>query len=321
MTQHYLDFEKKAMELAAQMAELKAGDGENAVATTDAAKKLKQLQKEERQVLEEIYQNLTPWQRTQVARHPQRPHASDYINHIFEGFTPICGDRRNSEDPAMIAGIGRLNGQPVAVLGTEKGKDTKTRMRHNFGMPRPEGYRKAQRLMDLANQFGMPIVTFVDTPGAYPGIDAEARGQAEAIATCIQKSFQVNVPIVAYITGEGGSGGALAIATADRVFMLENSIYSVISPEGCASILWRDKAEADKAAKALKLTAENLKELGVIDDILTEPAGGAHRHQQDMLNMVKTHVEETLKSLASAGVGASIYRRERFLKLVPPSQK
>lgn len=311
MTQHYLEFEKKAMDLAAQAAELKASGKPNTA-------KLADLEKQEAEVLKELYAALTPWQRTQVARHPQRPHASDYITHIVEGFTPITGDRRNAEDPAMLAGIGRIGNQPVAVLGTEKGKDTKTRMHHNFGMPRPEGYRKAQRLMDLANQFGLPIITFVDTPGAYPGIDAEARGQAEAIAACIQKSFQLDVPIIAYITGEGGSGGALAVATADRVFMLENSIYSVISPEGCASILWRDKAEAPKAAKALKLTAKNLKKLGVIDGIIAEPAGGAHRHRDDMLNTVKAHVKETLKTLKAAGIGASIHRRERFLTMLPP---
>ena len=312
MTQHYLDFEKKAMDLAAQMAELEE-NGSDA-----AAKKIAELKQEEADVLKEIYADLSPWQRTQVARHPLRPHASDYIRHLVEGFTPIAGDRRQSEDPAMIAGVGRLNGQPVAVLGTEKGKDTKTRMHHNFGMPRPEGYRKAQRLMELADRFGMPILTFVDTPGAYPGIDAESRGQAEAIAACIQKSFQVNVPIVTYITGEGGSGGALAVATADRVFMLENSIYSVISPEGCASILWRDKAEASKAAKALKLTAKHLKKFGVIDGVIEEPAGGAHRHPEAILEAVKNHAEQTLKALAKEGVGASIYRRERFLNMKPP---
>ena len=312
MTQHYLDFEKRAMDLAAQMAEIKAAGGK------DAAKKIAELQEQEADALREIYADLSPWQRTQVARHPLRPHASDYIKHIVEGFTPIAGDRRQSEDPAMIAGIGRLNGQPVAVLGTEKGKDTKTRMHHNFGMPRPEGYRKAQRLMDLANRFGMPVITFVDTPGAYPGIDAEARGQAEAIAACIQKSFEINVPIVAYVTGEGGSGGALAVATADRVYMLENSIYSVISPEGCASILWRDKAEADKAAKALKLTAKHLKKFDIIDGIISEPPGGAHRHPQAMLDAVKQHVEETLNALAKQGIGPSLHRRERFLNMKPP---
>ena len=312
MTQHYLDFEKKAMDLAAQMAELKEKGG----ASSD--KKIAELQDEETKTLKEIYSDLSPWQRTQVARHPLRPHASDYIKHLVEGFTPIAGDRRQSEDPAMIAGVGRLNGFPVAVLGTEKGKDTKTRMHHNFGMPRPEGYRKAQRLMELADRFGMPILTFVDTPGAYPGIDAEARGQAEAIAACIQKSFQVNVPIITYITGEGGSGGALAIATADRVFMLENSIYSVISPEGCASILWRDKAEADKAAKALKLTAKHLKKFGVIDGVIEEPAGGAHRHPEAILEAVKNHAEKTIKALQKEGLGSSIHRRERFLNMKPP---
>ncbi len=313
MTQHYLEFEKQAMKIAAKITELREKPGKS----KSVEKKILNLEEEEKKVLTDIYSNLSPWQRTMVARHPLRPHASDYIYGIFEDFVSIAGDRRFAEDPALMAGFARFNGQPVALLGTEKGKNTKTRVYHNFGMPRPEGYRKAQRLMEMANRFGFPIITFVDTPGAYPGIDAEARGQAEAIASCIQQSMGLEVPVITYVIGEGGSGGALAIATANKVFMLENSIYSVISPEGCASILWRDRKDAEKAANALKLTAQDLDKMGIIDGILTEPNGGAHRDSAFMMQHVAEHLKAILGELATQPLSFSAYRRDRFLQMVP----
>lgn len=325
MKQHYLEFEKEPMNLSARIADLR----EQAAALEPDSGDLQKLQQEieslevaESKAVRQLYRHLTPWQKTQVARHPGRPHGKDYIQELFTDFTPIAGDRRFGEDAAILAGFARLGETPVAVVATEKGTETKTRVKHNFGMPKPEGYRKAQRLFALADKFGQPVVAFVDTPGAYPGVEAEARGQAEAIAACIEDAMGLQVPFVTYITGEGGSGGALALATADRVFMLEHSIYSVISPEGCASILWRDQQEAQKAAEALKITAQDIAALGLVEDVVPEPVGGAHRDRTQMINRVGEHLRKTLDELTEKRLeGFSRHRRERFLNLRSPSQQ
>lgn len=290
----YLDFEKSVADLESKIAEMKNmtdTDGVNIFA------ELETLQKKADKKLEKLYTELTPWQRVKVARHPDRPHFVDYVEHMIDDFTPIAGDRRFGEDEALIAGFGRFRGRSVAILGQEKGSDTTSRMKHNFGSAKPEGYRKAQRLMDMANRFGMPVISLVDTAGAFPGMEAEERGQAEAIASGIEKCLRIEVPFVSVIIGEGGSGGAIAIATADRVFMLENSVYSVISPEGCASILWRSADHAPDAAQALKMTAQDLKDLGVIDDIIAEPIGGAHRHKQHVIRSVADTIDGALNAL------------------------
>ncbi|MEA2738333.1 MAG: acetyl-CoA carboxylase carboxyl transferase subunit alpha [Acetobacteraceae bacterium] len=266
--------------------------------------------------LRTTYSRLTPWQKTQVARHPDRPKAKDYIDTLITEFTPLAGDRAFADDAAVLGGIGRFQGRPVMVLGTEKGTDTESRVQHNFGMARPEGYRKARRLIELAGRFGLPVLTFVDTSGAYPGVDAEARGQAEAIARSIEACLEAPVPIIATIIGEGGSGGAIALAVGDRVLMLEHAVYSVISPEGCASILWRDAAEAPVAAEALRLTAEDLLRLKLIDQIVPEPLGGAQRDKTATLNAVALAIQDALASLN--GVDAATLRgrrREKFLAM------
>jgi acetyl-CoA carboxylase carboxyl transferase subunit alpha len=266
--------------------------------------------------LRTTYARLTPWQKTQVARHPDRPKAQDYIDGLITDFTPLAGDRAFADDAAVLGGIGRFNDQPVMVLGTEKGVDTESRVKHNFGMARPEGYRKARRLVELAGRFGLPVLTFVDTSGAFPGIDAEARGQAEAIARSIEACLQAPVPIVATIIGEGGSGGAIALATGDRILMLEHAVYSVISPEGCASILWRDPAQAPVAAEALHLTAEDLLRLKLIDQIVPEPLGGAQREKASTLQSVSAAVQEALGSLSGMdGPSLRAKRREKFLAM------
>ncbi|MCW5698093.1 MAG: acetyl-CoA carboxylase carboxyltransferase subunit alpha [Bauldia sp.] len=271
----YLDFEKPVADLQGKVQELRAlGTSGDSVTVED---EIGRMEAKALQALTDIYAKLTPWQKTQVARHPDRPHVVDYIKGLIEEFTPLAGDRKYSEDAAMVAGLGRFRGRPVALLGQEKGNDTESRLKHNFGMPRPEGYRKAVRIMELAERFGLPLIALVDTSGAYPGIGAEERGQAEAIARSTDASLALTVPNVAAVIGEGGSGGAVAIAVANRVMMLEHAIYTVASPEASASILWHDSSRAQDAATNMKITAQDLLRLGIIDEIIPEPVGGAHR--------------------------------------------
>lgn len=308
-----LDFEKNIFEIEAKIESLKYLAQSEDVDITQEVSRLQQ--KLEKQV-KASYANLTPWQKSQVARHPQRPHCLDYVNALIEDFTPLCGDRLFGDDEAMIGGIGRFKNISVVVLGQEKGHDIESRVKYNFGMAKPEGYRKAQRLMDMADKFNMPIIAFVDTSGAFPGVEAEARGQAEAIASSIQKCLQVKTPIVSIVIGEGGSGGAIAIATANRVLMLEHSIYSVISPEGCASILWRSADKVQEATEALRLTAQDLRKFGVIDEIISEPLGGAHRNPQAVIERVGESILKHLKELMPLG-GEELKKRrtEKFLKM------
>ena len=288
----YLDFEKPVAELEAKVEELRAlasaGDG---VTITD---EVQRLETKAREALLALYANLTPWQKTLVARHPQRPHFADFAKGLFEDFTPLAGDRKFGDDQAIIGGFARFEGQSVCVIGHEKGSTTEARIQHNFGMARPEGYRKAVRLMELADRFEVPVVTLVDTAGAYPGIDAEERGQAEAIARSTDAGLALGVPNVSVIIGEGGSGGAIAIATANKVLMLEHSIYSVISPEGAASILWRDTTKAQEAATNMKITAQDLLRLGVVDEIIPEAAGGAHRHPEATISATGKAIQTAL---------------------------
>ncbi len=310
---NYLDFEKPIAELEGKIEELRHLTGSPEVNIADEVGK---LQTKVDKLLVSTYSKLTPWQKTQVARHHDRPHAVDYIAALFDDFTPLAGDRSFAEDAAIVGGIGRFRGTSVVVIGTEKGASTESRVKHNFGMARPEGYRKAQRLMELANRFELPVITLVDTPGAYPGVDAEARGQAEAIARSIQVSLGLEVPIISLIIGEGGSGGAIALATANRVIMLEHSIYSVISPEGCASILWRDGDLAQDAATALKLTAQDLLGLGVIDGVVKEPVGGAHREKEKAFDAVADAIAKALDGLSELdGDALKKDRREKFLAM------
>ncbi|MBT6222287.1 MAG: acetyl-CoA carboxylase carboxyltransferase subunit alpha, partial [Rhodospirillaceae bacterium] len=290
----YLDFEKPIAELEGKVEELRRLVDEGDV---NIAEEVTKLQSKADRLLETTYAKLTAWQKSQVARHANRPHTLNYIDQLVEEFTPLAGDRTFAEDAAIIGGLGRFRGQSVMIMGNEKGNDTDSRVKHNFGMARPEGYRKAQRLMQMADKFGLPIITLVDTAGAYPGIDAEARGQAEAIARSIEVCLSVKVPLISVVIGEGGSGGAIALATANRVLMLEHAIYSVISPEGCASILWRDGEQAKDAAEALKLTAQDMDELGIIDEIIAEPMGGAHRGTEKTISSVGDAIEKHLKEL------------------------
>jgi acetyl-CoA carboxylase carboxyl transferase subunit alpha len=307
---HFLDFEKPIAELEGKIEELRRMSQPESINITDEVSRL--TEKADKQ-LRATYAKLTPWQKTQVARHPDRPKALDYIRHLITDFTSLAGDRAFADDEAVL---GRFNGQSVVVLGTEKGADTDTRVRHNFGMARPEGYRKARRLIELAGRFGLPLLTFVDTSGAFPGIDAEARGQAEAIARSIEACLEAPIPIVATIIGEGGSGGAIALATGNAVLMLEHAIYAVISPEGCASILWRDAAQASQAADALKLTASDLKALNLIDEIITEPLGGAHRDPGAAMQAVGACVQSRLVPLLGLDPAAlRTQRREKFLAM------
>lgn len=310
---HFLDFEKPIAELEGRIEELRRTTDEGGI---DVAEEVAKLRDKAQTLLRTTYAKLSPWQKTLVARHPERPHASDYIAGLIEDFTPLAGDRAFADDAAVIGGLGRFRGRAVAVLGTEKGKDTDSRVRHNFGMARPEGYRKARRIIDLAGRFGMPILSFVDTAGAFPGIDAEARGQAEAIARSIEACLEAPVPFVATIIGEGGSGGAIALAAADRVLMLEHAVYSVISPEGCASILWRDAAQAPTAAEALKLTAEDLRRLELVDAVVPEPMGGAHRDPRATIAAVGEKVAEALTPLLTLdGTALRSRRRDKFLEM------
>ncbi len=310
----YLDFEKPVAELEAKVEELRAlsssGDG---VAITDEVLK---LEGKARDALVALYANLTPWQKTLVARHPQRPHFADFARGLFEDFTPLAGDRKFGEDEAIIGGFARFRGEAVCVLGHEKGSSTETRIRHNFGMARPEGYRKAARIMELADRFGVPMISLVDTAGAYPGIGAEERGQAEAIARSTDACLALSAPNVALIIGEGGSGGAIAIATANKVLMMEHAIYSVISPEGAASILWRDTAKAQDAATNMKITAQDLLRFGVIDGIVKEPAGGAHRDADAAISAAGDAIADALSSLAGLdGAQVRKARRDKFLAI------
>lgn len=310
----FLEFEKPIAELESKIEELRhltdAGDGIN------IAEEVGRLQQKVDKLLRQTYSKLTPAQKVQVARHPNRPHCLDYIHGLISDFTPLAGDRCFGEDEAIVGGLGRFQGQSVVVIGQEKGNDTETRIRHNFGSPKPEGYRKAQRLMQMASRFRIPVITLVDTAGAYPGVSAEERGQAEAIATSIETCLRIDVPLISVVIGEGGSGGAIAIATADRVMMLEHAIYSVISPEGCASILWRSNDMAAEAAMALRLTAQDLKELGVIDRIIAEPVGGAHRDPAVAIRTVGQMVGGALVQLSDMdGPTLRRHRREHFLEM------
>jgi len=310
----YLDFEKPIAELEGKIKELRhvSASGEE----INIADEIGRLQNKVEKLLQNTYSKLTPWQKTLVARHPERPHTLDYIENLIEDFTPLAGDRLYGEDCAIVGGLGRFQGHSVVVMGHEKGHTTQTRVKHNFGSARPEGYRKAQRLMDLAERFNLPIITFVDTAGAFPGADAEERGQSEAIARSIEKCLQVKVPFTSLIIGEGGSGGAIAIACGNDVFMLEHSIYSVISPEGCASILWRSNDYTESAADALNITAQDLHRLGVIDDIITEPLGGAHRSHDSTFASVRSILEKSIQEqLKHDGGVLKAKRREKFLAM------
>ena len=311
---HYLDFEKPLAEIEGKAAELRALSASHE--TRDLAEEAEALDRKARTLLGALYGKLTPWQKAQVARHPARPRCADLVGALFAEWTPLAGDRAFAEDPAVMAGLARLNDRAVVVIGQEKGHDTHTRLERNFGMARPEGYRKAIRLMGLADRFGLPVVTLVDTPGAYPGKGAEERGQSEAIARCTDACLSLGVPVVACIIGEGGSGGAVAFSAADRVLMLEHAIYSVISPEGCASILWKDPAKTREAAEALRLTAQDLEPLGVIDAIVPEPVGGAHRDRGAAMAAVGEAIEEALAALdGTPGPDLRTARRRRFLAM------
>ncbi|MDE0060122.1 MAG: acetyl-CoA carboxylase carboxyltransferase subunit alpha [Defluviicoccus sp.] len=309
----FLDFERPIAELEGKIEELRHIGDVNEIEITD---EVQRLQQRIERLLRQTYGKLTPWQIVQVARHPMRPHCVDYLRALFDGFRTLAGDRLYAEDAAIIGGIGRFRGRSVVVIGQEKGAEIESRMKHNFGMARPEGYRKAQRLMRLADRFGLPVVTLVDTPGAYPGIGAEERGQAEAIARSIETCLALRVPLVSVVIGEGGSGGAIAIAAANRVLMLQHSIYSVISPEGCASILWRDGDFARDAAEALRLTAEDLHRLGVVDTVIEEPLGGAHRDPEAAIARVGDAVAAELDAMAGMDADAVLaQRRRKFLEM------
>jgi acetyl-CoA carboxylase carboxyl transferase subunit alpha len=310
----YLDFEKPVAELESKIAELRAIDtDDDAVSITE---EVTRLQQKAHQALMDTYAKLTPWQKTQVARHPDRPHCLDYVSTLIEDFIPLAGDRYFAEDAAIMGGIGRFRGRSIVMIGHEKGSDTESRIKHNFGMARPEGYRKAVRLMDLAEKFDLPVLALVDTAGAYPGIGAEERGQAEAIARSTDRCLSLTVPMVAVVIGEGGSGGAVAIATANRVLMLEHAIYTVASPEAAASILWHDAARAIDAATSMKITAQDLKTLGVIDVIISEPVGGAHRDPGLVFRRTGDAVAKAFAELSSLGPeGVRRQRHDKYLAI------
>jgi acetyl-CoA carboxylase carboxyl transferase subunit alpha len=308
----YLDFEKPVAELDSKIDELRA----LAASGSDISDEISRIEDKAKIALHDLYANLTPWQKTQVARHPQRPHCVDYIAKLITEFTPLAGDRKFGDDEAMIGGFGRFRGESICVIGQEKGSATESRLKHNFGMARPEGYRKAVRLMDMADRFGIPVLSLVDTAGAYPGIGAEERGQAEAIARSTETCLNITVPNVAVILGEGGSGGAIAIATANRVMMLEHAVYSVISPEGAASILWRDATKAQEAATNLKITAQDLARFGVIDTILKEPSGGAHRDPDAMIAQTGDAIAQAFGELTKLDpMTIRTQRRQKFLDI------
>ena len=313
MTQ-YLDFEKPLAEIEGKAEELRAMARENDKMDVEA--EAAALDAKAAKLLTDMYTSLTAWQKCQVARHPERPHASDYIAALFSEYTPLAGDRNFAEDPAIVGGLARLDDRPVMVLGHEKGADTKSRLERNFGMARPEGYRKAVRLMEMAGRFGLPVITLIDTPGAFPGKGAEERGQSEAIARATEACLNLATPLVSVIIGEGGSGGAVALATANRVAMLEHSVYSVISPEGCASILWKDAEKMREAAEALRLTAQELKTLGVVDRIIAEPLGGAHRAKRDVVQNVGATITSMLAEMDGKAAETLIAdRRRKFLEM------
>jgi acetyl-CoA carboxylase carboxyl transferase subunit alpha len=306
-----MDFERPVAELKARVAELTAAD-----ASGDVSAEIAKIDAKADKLLADTYANLTPWQKTQVARHPKRPHFKNYVAGLIDEFIPLAGDRAFSDDQAILGGLGRFDGRRVMVIGHEKGDDTPSRIRHNFGMGKPEGYRKAIRLMELADRFGLPVVTLVDTSGAFPGIEAEERGQAEAIARSTETCLKLGVPLVAAVVGEGGSGGAIALAAADRVLMFEHAVYSVISPEGCASILWRSADKAADAATAMKVTAQDLHRLGVIDTIVREPVGGAHRDPAAAIGGLKTAIGDALGELVPLSRDElQKRRRQRFLDM------
>ncbi|MEF2071416.1 acetyl-CoA carboxylase carboxyltransferase subunit alpha [Consotaella aegiceratis] len=311
---NYLDFEKPVADLEGQIFELKKLGGEDE--SVDVTEEIQRLEKRSHDALADLYKKLTPWQRTQVARHPDRPHCNDYLDRLITDFTPLAGDRKYAEDEAVIAGFGRFNGESIAVIGQEKGADTQARLKHNFGMARPEGYRKAVRIMELAERLGIPVLTLVDTAGAYPGLGAEERGQAEAIARSTEACLNLRVPLVSIVIGEGGSGGAIALAAASRVLMMENSVYSVITPEAGASILWRDAARARDVAQSMKLTARDLHGFGVIDEIIPEPLGGAHRAPAEAIDSAGERIAAHLDELIPLdGETLRQQRREKFLAI------
>src|SRR6516225_6706057 len=313
MIRHFLDFERPIAELEGKIEELRHLSTASEINIAD---EVGRLENTANRLLRQTYARLTPWQKVQVARHPERPHCLDYIAGLITEFVPLAGDRAFAEDAAIIGGIGRFRGRSILVLGTEKGADTEGRLKHNFGMGRPEGYRKARRLMRLADRFGLPVLTLVDTAGAYPGIDAEARGQAEAIARAIETCLDIKVPFVAVVNGEGGSGGAIALAAGNTVLMLEHAVYSVIPPEGCSAILWRDGEHTQEAAEALRLTAQDLLRLGVVDQIVPEPLGGAHRLPKEAIEQLGEALEHALSALLSLdGATLRVRRREKFLAM------
>jgi len=313
MIRHFLDFERPIAELESKIEELRHLSTTSEINIAD---EVGRLENTANRLLRQTYARLTPWQKVQVARHPERPHCLDYLGGLITEFVPLAGDRAFAEDAAIIGGIGRFRGRSVLVLGTEKGADTEGRLRHNFGMAKPEGYRKAGRLMRLAERFALPVLTFVDTNGAFPGIDAEARGQAEAIARAIETCLDIEVPLVASVIGEGGSGGAIALAAGNAVLMLEHAIYSVITPEGCSAILWRDGEHTQEAAEALRLTAQDLLRLGVVNRIVPEPLGGAHRLPKEAVDSLGEAIEQALRPLLGLEGGVlRAQRREKFLAM------
>ena len=293
---HTLDFEKTISDLQDKITKLKES-GSDKTSLVELNEQIEEIKSKIDKKLNDIYKKLTPWHKLQVARHPERPHFTDYVKELFKDFEPLSGDRLFKEDPALLCGFATFQEQSVMIMGHEKGKNTDNRIKHNFGMARPEGYRKAIRLMKLAEKFNLPLITFVDTPGAYPGVGAEQRGQSEAIAKCIEVSLNLKIPTISIIIGEGGSGGAVAIATTSKVLMLEHSVYSVISPEGCASILWKDTKYAEEAAASMKITAQDLKELEIIDSIISEPVGGAHRNAAQTIKNVSNAIKVSLKQI------------------------
>jgi acetyl-CoA carboxylase carboxyl transferase subunit alpha len=310
---HFLEFERPIAELEGKIEELRHLSTEGGL---NIAEEVGRLAAQADRLLRQTYARLTPWQKVLVARHPERPHCRDYLAGLVEDLVPLAGDRAFAEDAAVIGGLARFRGRSVVVLGTEKGDDTEARVRHNFGMARPEGYRKARRLMRLAEHFGLPLLTFVDTAGAYPGIDAEARGQSEAIASAIETCLDIRVPVVATVIGEGGSGGAIALAAGNAVLMFEHAVYSVISPEGCASILWRSAENAQDAAEALRLTAQEMLRLGIVDQVVPEPLGGAHRQPQQAIAALGAAIDEALRPLTALdGDSVRRQRRQKFLAM------
>ncbi len=316
---HTLDFEKTISDLQDKIEKLK-DSGSDKTSLVEVNEQIDEIKIKIDKKLSDIYKKLTPWHKLQVARHPERPHFLDYVKTLFQDFEPLSGDRLFKEDPALLCGFAKFDGKSLMIMGHEKGKNTEDRIKHNFGMAKPEGYRKAIRLMKLAEKFNLPIITFIDTPGAYPGVGAEQRGQSEAIAKCIEVSLNLKNPTISIIIGEGGSGGAVAIATTNKVLMLEHSIYSVISPEGCASILWKDTKYAEEAASSMKITAQDLKELNIIDSIILEPTGGAHRNPSQTIKNVGNAIRSTLKQVTSLDKNELLnQRKNKYLMTINQS--